>query len=186
MHKRKDTFEISEEEQLRTLSSPAAMEIIRVLRHSGPCSVSELGPKLGKKPNSLQYHIRKLKNAGLVVVTEKRRSGKRPERVYDVTADKFIGKAIHKSEGLSRLANETVASLCRLATRDFKRSPRTELDSESHEKLAIRLTARLTEKDRAQVKELIGELESVFAKRVGREDGDMFALTLVQTPLNED
>ncbi len=190
MHKRVSTLEITEEEQLQTLCSPIALDIVRVLRHVGPCSVSELGPRLGKKPNSLQYHVRKLQAVGLITTTETRRSGKRPERIYDVTADRFVGKDIHKNEGLSQVADEAAASLCRLAARDFARSPKpvsgTDEDRESQRRLAVRLTARLTDKDVEEAKNLLGKLESLFSNRVGSKDGEMFALTFIQTPLKED
>jgi ArsR family transcriptional regulator len=75
------TTEISAEpsstraERFRALADPARLTILSEL-HRGTSCVCELAPKLGMAPNLLSYHLRILREAGLVEGT---RRGRRVE-----------------------------------------------------------------------------------------------------------
>ncbi|MDH3494314.1 MAG: helix-turn-helix domain-containing protein [Acidobacteriota bacterium] len=186
--KRKKSFPLKTPEQLRLVSSPAALEIVRALRHQGPASVSELGPMIGRKSNSLHYHIRKLTRSGMVRVTGTRRSGARTESVYDVSADRFEGVGLHKSKKLKGLANEGVRSLTRLAAREFERASARDgeivVTGRHRSILAHRVSARLTKKQLAEVNQCVDRIEEIFAANVGSGSGEMHAMTIVMSPLD--
>jgi DNA-binding Lrp family transcriptional regulator len=186
--KRIKSFPIRTADQLRVTSSPVQFAIIQTLQHLGPTAIGDLGPKIGRKPNSLHYHIRKLIDAGMVVQTGSRRSGARTEAIYDVVADRFIGADISEQPALQKHTNNTVAALLRLATRDFKRATQSpETLSEQGKKrniLAHRHTARLTDDQLSELNGCIEKIEEIFSSNIGSEDGQMCALTMVFTPLN--
>jgi ArsR family transcriptional regulator len=83
----------------RALADPARLAILEALSGRTRC-VCELGPQLGMAQNLLSYHLRILREAGLVVG---RRSGRRIE--YEVRAEVLRGLR----DGLDRLARGDAA-----------------------------------------------------------------------------
>lgn len=64
------------------------MDILAVLRE-GPATASQIAKKLGVHPANLSRHIRVLVDAGLVVLAEKRDTGRNLEKYYATTAATF-------------------------------------------------------------------------------------------------
>jgi ArsR family transcriptional regulator len=83
----------------RALSDPTRLAILQALSGRTRC-VCELGPQLGMAQNLLSYHLKILREAGLVVG---RRSGRRIE--YRIRADVLRGLR----DGLDRLAGGEAA-----------------------------------------------------------------------------
>ena len=83
----------------RALADPARLAIVEALRDGTRC-VCELGPRLGLAQNLLSYHLRILREAGLVAG---RRSGRRIE--YEVRPDGLR----ELRESLDRLAGGAAA-----------------------------------------------------------------------------
>ena len=83
----------------RALADPARLAILQALS-SGTRCVCELGPRLGLAQNLLSYHLRILREAGLV---RGRRSGRRIE--YEVRADGLR----ELRDGLDRLTRGAAA-----------------------------------------------------------------------------
>jgi ArsR family transcriptional regulator len=83
----------------QALADPARLVILQALS-SGTRCVCELGPRLGLAQNLLSYHLRILREAGLV---SGRRSGRRVE--YEVRGDRLR----ELREGLDRLARGAAA-----------------------------------------------------------------------------
>jgi DNA-binding transcriptional ArsR family regulator len=89
------------------------------MQASGPYSVVELAALTGRAPDSLYFHIRKLLKLGLLREVAVRRSGRRDETVYDVSATSFrLEKAnIEPDSGVP----EIIEAAIKLATRDLRR-----------------------------------------------------------------
>ena len=186
---RRKSFPIKTAAQLRVISSPVSFAIVQTLQHLGPGTVRELGPRIGRKPNSLHYHMRKLVNTGMVRKTGTQRSGARIETIYDVTADRFIGSSgLSDRPALLRPVNEGVASLLRLATRNFAKATETSQNlretGNTRNILARHVTARLTNNQLSELNDCINRIDEIFASSIGSEDGQMCALTMVLTPID--
>lgn len=185
---RRKSFPIETAAQLRVISSPVSFAIIQTLQHLGPGTVRELGPRIGRKPNSLHYHMRRLVNTGMVRKTGTRRSGARTEAIYDVTANRFIGSGLSDRPALLRPVNEGVASLLRLATRNFAKATETRQNlretGNRRNILARHVTARLTNNQLSELNDCINRIDEIFASSIGSEDGQMCALTMVLTPID--
>lgn len=185
--KRKATTPIRTAEQLRTLTSPVVRELIQALRSSGPATVAELGPRLGRRANSLHYHMKKLVAGGFVHAVGSRRSGARTEAVYDVTADRFVGPSAPRPAELRALTVDMVASLLRQTTRDFARAtdqPAGVVDAGAGRNVvADRHSAWLTPAQLAKANRLIDELHRVFTESTASGRGQLYALTTVLTPV---
>ncbi len=187
---RKSTARISTVEQLEVLAAPATFEVFEALQAAGPATVAELGPRLGRKPNSLHYHIRKLVGLGMVEQVDTRRSGARTEALYDVTADVFTGPPVPKNTQLRKATVDAVASILRLASRNYARAaqrPGTLTQTGRHRNiLAHRQKAWLTKRELAEVNRHLEALSRIFITNQGTQRGTLCALTMVLTPVRQD
>jgi len=186
--KRKAAAPIHTARQLQALASPVGRELLQALRCGGPATVAELGPRLGRRANSLHYHVRKLVAAGLLQPVDSRRSGARTQTVYDVVADRFVGPSAPRQPRLRALTVDVVASLLRQSTRDFTRGTSRPADvvdtGAGRNVVADRHSAWLAPRQLARVNRLIDELHQVFRENTGTQQGRLYALTTVLTPLD--
>ena len=104
--------------QWRALASPLRQEIFDVLEAAGPCSIAELAERLARAPDSLYFHVRRLRRAGLVVERERRREGRHVFVVVDVAARPM---RIDRTKVRDRDLAAVVGGLLRLSSRDFRR-----------------------------------------------------------------
>jgi len=73
---------IRRKDQLHALTSPERRRVLEGLEALGRATVKQLAEHLGRLPESLYYHVRKLGEVDLVVEAERRGSGRRTEVVY--------------------------------------------------------------------------------------------------------
>lgn len=107
-------------EQAEALVSPVRQEIVNALSAAGPSTVAQIARLLGRRPDTLYYHVAALERVGLLVRSGRVRAGKRFGVVYDVPARPIRierGGAV-SDEAIARVVR---ASL-RLADRDFRRA----------------------------------------------------------------
>lgn len=189
MAKRKKRLSVDRAEQLEVVKSPVALDIIQYLRQCGPASVAEMGKGIGRKSNSLHYHIKKLSGAGFVHQVSSRQSGARTEAIFDVTAERFRGSNIRQNPILRRLTCEAAAALMRLAQRDFARAsefPDQLCDSGRRRNVvADRFACRLQASELAKINQHIEAIKTVFTENLGSEAGQLCAFTMVLTPLED-
>jgi DNA-binding transcriptional ArsR family regulator len=103
--------------QLRALASPLRQELLDVLEASGPCSIGELAAPLGRAPDSLYFHVRRLQKVGLVVEVERRAVGRHTVAIYDVAGRPL---RIDRTKARPAELQAVVAGILRLATRDHR------------------------------------------------------------------
>ena len=106
--------------QVRALASPARQEIIDALAAAGACSAAELAGHLGRPPDALYFHLKRLLAVGLIVEREPRRNGRHIATVYDVP-----GRPVRIQYGGAvggPALQQVVGSALRLAGRDFGRA----------------------------------------------------------------
>src|SRR5947207_2203654 len=77
-------FLITSLAQIRALASPVRQEIVDALAAMGPLSVATLAHSLGRAPNAIYFHIRKLERLGLLVRLAGAAGRGRPSVSYDV------------------------------------------------------------------------------------------------------
>ena len=76
-------------EQLKILSDPRRMSILRLLMASS-ATLSQLGLVLGEHPARVRHHLKQLERAGLIELTETRMVRGFVEKYYRATARAFI------------------------------------------------------------------------------------------------
>jgi len=84
----KETGVISDLDQLKAMSDPLRVNIVRALGDK-PMTTSQVARKLGLKPNRLYYHITELERVGLLEVVETRQKGNLLEKYYQPVARLF-------------------------------------------------------------------------------------------------
>jgi DNA-binding transcriptional ArsR family regulator len=181
----KRTHKIRNIRQLATLAAAARQEIVDVLEQMGVVSVAELAAALDRPADALYFHLRALTRAGLVrhAGYRVRRRGK--EALYRTVAPELQLEYEPQSSANRRAVSAIVASMLRLATRDFTRSleRRQVVVSGGHRQLwSMRKVGRLSPSQLADVNRRIRGL----AQRVSTPGGHgrLYAVTVVLTPLD--
>jgi DNA-binding transcriptional ArsR family regulator len=83
------TYRIEAPDQLRAMASPARQRVVAGLEALGKVSVRDLADHLGRGPESLYFHIRKLVECGLVEDVGERPAGRRMEWLYRLVASRL-------------------------------------------------------------------------------------------------
>ena len=132
---------------------------------------------MGRRPDSLYYHVRKLSAAGLLVDRGIRGSGRRAEAVYDIPG-RPLRLAYDPSDPENvRAVSRVVASMLRSANRDFRGGFRPDLavvEGDGRNLWAARMKGWLSDDDLAELNTLLNRILEVFhpreaAKIAGRE-----------------
>ena len=77
-------FLVSSPEQLGVIASPGREDIVDAVALMGPCRVSELARQLGRSRHALYYHLKALRDCGLLSETRRAVPGARETAFYDV------------------------------------------------------------------------------------------------------
>ncbi len=174
------------------LVKPARLEIYESLQLAGPSSIADLALRLGRPADSLYYHVRKLLKIGVI----EERVGQSPQRagpgpkgsVYSVVA-RMLDVELDPTSRTSRKAwAEGGAAVLRLAGRDYGKaleSDRVRPEGSQRNLMIRRSKVRL---DAAQLKELnqhLDALNDLLYKRAENTEGELHAVTLMMTHLEE-
>lgn len=171
--------------QLRAISSPARVELLRVLVASGPLSATGLARQLGRKVKGLYYHLQALEAVGLVKVKETRKAARRDEAVYEAVRYDLDLDSIAVDPSSPESTAETISALLRYTDREIQRAyTAANIDPELMEFIEVlRGTAALREKTameiRGLLRQVIGKLQSDNTPGEARR----FGLTVVFAPI---
>ncbi len=181
-----DPYLIRELRQLRALESPARVEIVDAFSASGPASIATVAHHLGRTPESLYYHVKKLLEVGLLEHAGERIAGKNREALYTTPARQML----LGSPGRSRAKLDSVVKIVRgnlqLGMRDVERAfrdPSSRFSGPERNVSSARVKAWLTE---SQLKEALGLLDRLDALMNGSTPGKnkvLYALGTVLTPI---
>jgi len=75
---------VKSHKQLLALASPGREDIIDAVAVLGPCAVAELARFLGRSRHALYYHVRVLRDCGLLMETQVEGKGAKPTAHYDL------------------------------------------------------------------------------------------------------
>lgn len=123
-HSGSSPFLIESPGAVRALSSPIRQEIVDAVVAAGPCTIAALAQHLGRAPDSLYFHVRRLLAVGLLIERDAARRGRHVAAVYDVPGRPmriaYDGR-LSKPAG-RRSINAVVQGAIRLGSRDFARA----------------------------------------------------------------
>jgi DNA-binding transcriptional ArsR family regulator len=171
--------------QLAALAAAARQEIVDVLEQMGTVSVAELADALGRPADALYFHLRALVRVGLVRQAGSRVRPGRKEALYRTVTPALQLHYEPGNAGNRRAVSKIVASMLRLANRDFQRSfrPGQVVVSGAHRELwAWRKVGRLSLEQLGRLNQRVqGLAQDVSATR---RDGRLYAVTMILTPLD--
>jgi len=160
-------------------------EIVDVLEQLGTVSVAELAATLGRPADALYFHLRALTRAGLVVRCGSRARPGGSEALYRTVAPELRLQYEPDVAANREAVSAIVASMLRLATRDFTRALRrggVVVDGPGRELSAVRKVGRLSAAQIARLNRGIATLVREVSASRGR--GRLYAVTLTVTPLD--
>lgn len=153
------------------------------MRLLGQASVRQVADRLGRSPESLQYHFKALVVADLIRLAHRRSTGKKPEAVYEPTSEGVRLPDLKKHPELADLTRKTVEAGMRQDMRGFKRAAeQAEADDRLRKLLQVRRSAlRLSDED---VQEFFRMLDTAvaFAKDRWKDDGNLISYFSIAYP----
>ena len=178
-------FLIDQPSQVTALAAPLRWRIVDALAVGGPSSVSEVAQRLACRPEGLYYHIRALLKAGLVVLAEKRRAGRRWEAVYRLAAPRLMIDRRQESKAFKEALARSCAAALRAAARDYRAAlehPDVDRKDAARGLILRRHAARLSARDLERLHVYLAKIAELFEQNRPIRDGREYGLTLVLTP----
>lgn len=179
-------FRVRRRDQLEALTSPVRQELVDALAASGPCSVAELAALVGRAPDALYYHVRKLERVGLLVPAGSVKAGRRDAALYDVP-----GRPVHVArealaDGRRPLVVRSGKGLLRSAQRDLEEAlgPGASIGHGRRRRVRVgRTKGWFTAAELAEVDEHVRAVLELFAKATRRPGRRLYTLTYLLTPV---
>ena len=181
----KETYLIRSEKQLAALRAAARQEVVDVLGQLGTVSVAELAVALGRPADALYFHLRALSRAGLVRKVRYRSRPGGEEALYRTVAPELKLQYEPHNTSNRRAVSAIVASMLRLAIRDFRGAFQRDavvVSGPCRELWALRRAGRFSAAQLTQVNRRIQGLAN--AAGAPRSKGRLYAVTVVLTPLD--
>ena len=88
--KKNRPYVVKSTRQLLALASPGREDIIDAVTVHGPCGVSEIAKFVGRSRNALYYHVKVMRDHGLLVETQVEGQGVKPTAHYDLPGRPFV------------------------------------------------------------------------------------------------
>lgn len=180
-------YPIRDPRQIEALATPARQEVIDALQVNGPCSVAELAASLGRAPDSLYYHVRKLEKVGLIVPAGARTSGAREEILYDTPASRVAIDVEPETPEQKKSLMRLVSSALRMAERDLRAALDAGLAvyrrSTARNAWGGRVKGWLTDEELATVRDHIEAVNEIVLRSRQRSGSALHAVTFVMTPI---
>lgn len=175
---------IRRRDQVEALVSPVRQEIVDAVAAAGPSTIAQIAEWLGRRPDSLYYHIAALVEAGLLVEAGRRRTGRRFGAVYDVPG-RPMSIRDEGSIGAGPVIKVVRAAL-RLADRDFRRALENGsavMEGPARNVRGGRVKGWMDAKDLAEANELITRLSELVQRGGPRPGAAAQSFTFVLTPV---
>jgi DNA-binding transcriptional ArsR family regulator len=181
-------FVVSSPKQLQVIASPGREEIIDVVGLIGPCRITDLAAMIGRSRNSLYYHVRALRDCGLLLETHRTGEGTKPTAYYDVPGRPLSVRFDLSTPGRRRAVLALARTRIRSAARGFERACRPEAATLEGPRRDLRVTHMkgwLAEEELEEANRLLERLiELVGATEPGAKQGrKSYELTFVLAPV---
>ncbi len=112
------SFVVSDPKHLQELAKTGREAVMDAVGLMGPCRASDVARALGRTPHALYYHLKALRDCGLLIESRRVNAGGRETAYFDVP-----GRPVHVSFDLSNPSRRrAVRSLIRARLRDTLKS----------------------------------------------------------------
>jgi predicted ArsR family transcriptional regulator len=180
------SYPLEDPEELRAIASPVRQRVVSGLEALGTASVRDLAAHLGRSPESLYFHLRKLIRHGLVEDVGERPAGRRTERLYRLVAARLrVAGDLDDSRFRGALA-AVCRSAMRATERDYCRALEAgtaRLHGRGRNLALHHYHVHLKPADRQHVVKLLEELVGFVIERNDPEHGELHSLTATLAPV---
>ena len=152
----------------------------------GACSVNELAERMGRVPETLYYHLRRLKKVGIVEQVGRRVGTGREEAIYQLKAKRLQVDPSQSSPRFLKAMAKGCGSLLRFAQRSFERALEARADRGTSPKRSLRIeqtTVRLSAGNLAELNKRLDSLSSFLNDADEPSEQKMYVITLATAPL---
>lgn len=179
-------FLVSTVQQMETLASPVRHHIHLAMEMLGPCSVNELAERMGRVPETLYYHVRRLENVGILEQVGSRASGGRDEAVFQLKGERLRVDPRQSSPRFLKAMAKGCGSLLRFAQRSFVVALEGKADRRLVPQRSLRVeqaTVRLSPRNLAELNRRLDGLQDFLADTDDPEGKQMYVVTISTAPL---
>ncbi|HUP89662.1 MAG TPA: helix-turn-helix domain-containing protein [Longimicrobiales bacterium] len=157
-------FYVSNMKQVVALATPGREDIIDAVAVLGPCTVPDIAKFVGRSRNALYYHVRALRDVGLLLESDVQREGVKTTSVYDLPGRPLIVKYSLDTARSRRAVIKLAQSRFKSGQRGFIRAVKPDAVTEGpHRNLWVaHWKGWLTEEDLVEANRLLIELVDVF------------------------
>ena len=175
---------IAKPSQLRALRTPTRHRVLNAILELGPCSVGDLAERLEWKAESLYYHVKALRKAGLVVDAGNRPGARRAEALYSAVAADIVLDAGNRSSRYLDAVWDTYRAALRVCERALERALHGERggDGPREDSMLQQLTVRLRPAKAKQLRKMLDDVARFASEhevRDASEPTEAVCLTLV-------
>jgi len=180
-------YRIEHLHQIRTLASPARQDLVDAVAADGPCTIAELAERVGRPPDALYHHVRRLVATGLLVEESVRRAAGRPAVRLTVPGRPMMIAYDQLARRNVAASTDVVATMLRSARRGFAHAlaaPGVRTWGPRRNLWGGRAQGWLTEQDVETANALLTELLAVFLRRkdTRRNGSALHEFTFVLAP----
>jgi DNA-binding transcriptional ArsR family regulator len=181
-------YVVTSHKQVLALASPGREDIIDAVAILGPCGVSAIAKFVGRSRHALYYHVRKLRDCGLLVESMVEGKGVKPTAYYELPGRPILVRYDLSSEKTRRGVIALGKSRFRSGQRGFIRacmSPGAVVQGPRRDLWVAHWKGWLTSRDLEKVNRLLSELVDVFTASVGdsRKSRTPYELTFAIAPV---
>jgi biotin operon repressor len=115
-------YVVRSRKQLLAIASPGREDIIDAVGLMGPCTVPDLARFLGRSRHALYYHVRALRDCGLLIETHRTGGGKKTTALYDLPGRPLSVQYDLSTERTRHAVVQLARTRLRSATRGFVRA----------------------------------------------------------------
>jgi DNA-binding transcriptional ArsR family regulator len=181
-------YVVKSHKQLLALASPGREDIIDAVAVLGPCGVTELARFLGRSRHALYYHVRVLRDCGLLTETQVEGKGVKPTAHYDLPGRPVLVRYDLSSPKTRRAVITLGSARFRTGQRGFVRACSSDVavvDGPRRNLWVAHWKGWLTVSDLEKANRLLTELVDVFTPSVGdsRTSRSPYELTFGVAPV---
>lgn len=183
---KKAEFLVSTVPQMEALASPVRHQIYLAMQMLGECSVNELAERMGRVPETLYYHVRRLKKVGIVEQVGRRAGAGREEAIYQLKGKRLQVDPRQTSPRFLKAMTKSCGSLLRFAQRSLERAVEARAERRVGPKRDVRIeqvTVRLSADNLAQMNKRLDSLCSFLNDADEPSEQKMYVITLATSPL---
>lgn len=175
--------------QVKALSGPLQHQIIATIERLGPSTARQLAQHVGVAAESLYYHLRRLKAAGLLLESELRPTTRRPEAVFALPGNEIVLDPENQQESFLDALAAVQRSLLAMATRLYARALKAKGSVRSGPRrnlCVIQQNARLRPRDLAELNRRLEALAEFVAEHDDPAVESFLSVTISMSPATHE